>query len=447
MPTARSHSFRPFPALLGLLLAVAAAFAQTPVRDYSFTDATGEVLSKIKVATDAKNYDAAVAIIDGQLAKIPADSYDTALLYQVKTQTLLQKGDFPNVIEPLEKCLFLSDSKTPTYFEERVTKDLVYFLAQLYLQEAVQSKDKKRAAQLFEKADNTMARWISISPKTTAEAQLIYSQLLYNRAVLDTEHPDLAIMKRAMDQVDIGLHLSPHPKDTLYVLKLVCLQQLNRNAEAVEVLELLVKQKPDSSTYWQQLAALYLGAGNDLRAILSIERAQANGLMNSPKDNFNLIGMYFNLGHYEKASELLEKGLRGGTIENEQKNWELLALTYQQLERPFKGIETLKDATKAFPKSGQLEYMIGQAYYAIGKPEDALPHLKQAVAKGGLAKPHQVYSFMAYMSYELKKFDEALEAAQKAIATPDGAKDPQARNLLKGIQDIIKEREAKKSKM
>ncbi|MDI1320702.1 MAG: tetratricopeptide repeat protein [bacterium] len=448
MFNARSLSFRPLLVLLGaLLLAAAPAVAQQPPRDYSYTDATGEVLGKVKVAVDAKNYDGAVAIVDGQLAKVPADSYDAALLYQIKTQTLLQKGDFSRVIDPLEKGLALSDAKTPTYYEERATRDLVYFLAQLYLQEAVQTKDKKLAALLFEKADNTMARYLKINPKTTPEAQMIYSQLLYNRAVLDPDHADLAIMKRAMDQVDIGLKLSSHPKDTFYVLKLVCLQQLNRNPEAVEILELLVKQKPDSSTYWQQLAALYLGAGNDLRAILSIERAQSHGLMTSPKDNFNLIGIYFNIGQYEKASELLEKGLHAGSIENEQKNWELLALTYQQLERPFKGIETLKDATKAFPKSGQLEYMIGQAYYALGKPEDALPHLKTAVAKGGLTKPHQVYSFMAYMAYELKKFDEALEAAQKSVDTPEGAKDPQAKNLLKGIQDIMKERQAKKSKM
>jgi tetratricopeptide (TPR) repeat protein len=429
-----------------LLLALT-ALADPPVRDYAPSDATGEVLPKYKAAVEAKNYDAAIAILDDQLTKVPADSYDAALLYQIKTQTLLQKGDFNAVIDPLEKGLALSDSKTPTYYEERATRDLVFFLAQLYLQEAVQTKDKARAMVMFDKADRTMARWLKITPKTTAEAELIYSQLLYNRAVLNPEHADPVLLQRALDQVDIGLHLSTHPKDTFYVLKLVCLQQLNRNPEATEILELLVKQKPDSATYWQQLAALYLGAGNDIRAILSIERAQSHGLMNTPKDNFNLIGIYFNLGQYEKASELLENGLKHGTIENEQKNWELLALTYQQLERPFKGIETLKEAAKFFPKSGQLEYLIGQAYYAVGKPEDALPHLQAAVAKGGLTKPHQVFNFMAYIAYELKKFDIALEAAQNAVATPEGSKDVQTKNLLKGIQDIIKEREAKKSKL
>lgn len=433
---------------LGATLLAAVAFAQqpaAPVRDYSPSDGTSELLPKYKAAVDAKNYDAALALLEAQMAKVAADSYDAALLLQIKTQTLLQKGDFAHVIEPIEKGLALSDSKTPTYYDERTTREFLFFLAQLYLQEAVQSKQPAVATQLYEKADSTMGRWLKLNPKSNADAQLIYAQLLYNRAVQNPDHPDLPTLKRCLEQVEIGLHLSVHPKDILYVLKLVCLQQLNRNAEAVEILELLVKQKPESANYWQQLAALYLGAGQDLRAIISIERAQAHGLMMAPKDNFNLIGIYFNIGQYEKAAELLESGLHSGRIENELKNWELLALAYNQLERPYKAIESLKDAAKAFPKSGQIEFMIAQAYHTQDKPDDALPHLQAAVAKGGLSKPHSVYLFLAYVAYELKKFDIALDAAKQAAATPEGAKDGQ--NMIKAIEEILKDREAKKNKM
>ena len=438
---------RTLTAVLGASLLALAARAQAPVRDYSPSDTTSDALPKYKAAVDAKNYEAALAILDAQLAKVPADSYDAALLYQIKVQTLMQKGDFSAVVEPLEKGLALSDSKTPTYYEDRATKDLLFFLTSLYLQEAVQSKTPAAASVLFAKADKTMIRWLKLTPKSNPDAQLIYAQLLYNWAVQNSEHPDLDLMKRALDQVEIGLELSTHPKDILYILKFVCLQQLNRNAEAVEILEFLVKMKPDSTTYWQQLAGLYLAGGQDLRAIISIERAQANGMMNAPKDHFNLVGLYFNMGHYEKAADLLEAGLRNGQIENEIKNWELLSGAYQQMERPYKSIETLKSAAKVFPKAGQLDFMIAQAYNSLEKPEDCLIYLQSAIAKGGLAKPHQVYGFLAYIGYELKKFDIALDAAQKAVATPEGAKDTQAQNMLKAIKEIMQDREVKKSKM
>ena len=432
-------------ALLGASLMAAAACGQTPARDYAPSDETSELFPKLKTATEAKDYATAIAILDAQLAKVPADSYDAALLLQMKTQTLLQKGDFSASIIPLEKGLALSDSKTPTYYEERATRELVYFLASLYLQEAVQSKNPQVAATYYSKGDKAMGRWIKLVPKSTPEAQLIYAQLLYNWAVQDQEKVNKELIKRALDQVEIGLHLSTHPRDTLYIFKMACLQQLERSEELTEVLELIVKLKPESSTYWQQLAGYYLQSGKDLRAIVTMERAQSYGLMSTPKDNYNLIGIYFNLGQYEKAAELLDAGLKSGKVDNEIKNWELLALAYQQLERPFKGIEALKDATKAFPKSGQLEFMIAQAYHTLDKPEDALPHLQAAIAKGDLAKPHQVYLFLAFIGYELKKYDIALDAAKHAAEFPEGAKD--GKNMIKAIDDIMKEREAKKNKM
>jgi len=444
-------SLKPSRTLLALLsaflLAAATAAETAPERNYSVSDPTGEALAKYKTTLEAnggKNFEPALAILDAQIAKAEAGSYDLALLYQIKAQTLLQKGDFSKSIEPLEKGLALSDAKTPTYFEDRVVKDLVYFLAQLYFQEAVQSKNASLTASYFDKADKYMVRWTQSTKKSTAEAQIFYTQLLYSRAVQNADHPDVDMIKRALEQIEKGLQLTSRPKDNMYVLKLVCLQQLNRNAEAAEILELLVKQKPDSSTYWQQLVALYLSTEQNVRAILAYERAQANGHMNAPKDNYNLVGIYFNLGQYEKSAELLEAGLKNGRLENEMKNYELLAFSYQQLERPLKGIEALKQATKVYPKSGQIEFMIAQAYFGLDQPEAALPHAQAAVAKGGLNKPHQVYLFLAYIGYQIKKFDVALEAAKQAATFPEGAKE--GSSMVRAIEDIIKEREAKKNK-
>jgi tetratricopeptide (TPR) repeat protein len=430
--------------LASVLLAVAAPAQSKPARDYSFSDATGEALAKYKTTLDAKNYDGAVAILDAQIAKSAEGSYDLAMLYQFKAQTLLQKGDFSKSVEPLERGLMLSDTKSPTYFDEKTSHGLVYFLAQLYFQEAVQTKDPAVAKRSFDKAEMYVTRWAKETKKPTFDEQHFYASLLYTRAVQNPEKPDLDLVKRALEQVEIGLHSATRPKDVMYLLKFVCLQQLNRNVEATEVLEYLVKQKPDSATYWQQLAALYLSAEQPVRAILAFERAQANGLMNSPKDNFNLVGIYFNIGQYEKAAELLEAGLRNGKIENDVKNWETLAYSYQQLERPLKGIEALKEATKIYPKSGQLEFMIAQAYQGLDQPANALPYAQAAIAKGGLTKPYQVYLFLAYVAYETKKYDIALESANKAATFPEGAKD--GKNMAKAIEDLMREREEKKNK-
>jgi tetratricopeptide (TPR) repeat protein len=418
--------------------------AQEVQREYTLQDDTSENLPKFKTALDAKNYTEALNVINSLIAKVPADSYDMAYLLQLKMQIFLQQGDFSKSIEPMERSLALSESKTPTYFEERITRELYYYLVQLYFQEATQTKNSSLAASYFDKAEKAMVSWLKITPKTNADAQLIYAQLLFSKAMLNAEKPDPALLKKALEQVEIGLHLVSRPKDTFYVLKLVCLQNLDRNAEAAELLELLVQQKPNSSTYWQQLAAMYLNLGQEVRAVVTIERAQANGFMNTPKDHFNLVGIYFNIQQYEKAAELLETGLSNGNIENDPKNWELLALSYQQLQRPLKAVEALKQGVKAFPESGQLEFQIAQIYTSIDKPREAMAHIQAAIKKGNLTKPYQAHLSLAYTAYSLKEYDVALAAALKAKEYPEGAKDGES--MERALRDIIADREAKKNK-
>lgn len=433
--------------LAALVLASGALAQEQPERTYSLSESVSEALgSGYKAAADAKNFDAALTVLDAQLAKVTdKTSYDAAVLLQIKAQTHLQKNEYTKSIEPLEQCLQLSDSHTPTYFDERITQDQVFYLAQLYFQEATTTKNATLIAGYYDKSEKYMSRWVKNAKKPTADALNFYSSLLYNRAIQDADHPDLPTIGRALGIVDQALHLTAHPKDNFYVLKLVCLQQLNRNAEATELLELLVKQKPENKTYWTQLAALYLNQTQDIRAIVTIERAQAYGFMNSPKDNFNLVGIHFNLGQYSRAAELLEKGLKSGGIENDQKNWELLAYSYQQLNRDLKAVEILKEATKVFPKDGQLEYQIAQNYYGMEKLPEALVHIQSCVAKGGGHKPHQSYLFLAYIAFELKKFDVALGAAKKAVTYADGAKE--GKRMLSAIEDAIKDREAKLNKL
>lgn len=455
-----SPLFRPaFAVALAATLFAAVATAQQPARNYNLTDKTSEEMGKLQplMGGENPNWVGALAVVDAQIGKVEPSSYDMAVLQQIKAQILLRKNELSKAIEPLERCVTLSDAHTPTYFEPRVTQELIYYLSQLYYQEASVSKNPALTTQYFDKAENYMNRWVKSTPKPTQDALLFYASLLYNRATQDDKAVDTKRLNAALDQVDRALRLSTRPRDSFYVLRLACLQQLGRNRESIEILELLVKQKPENKVYWQQLAALYLSIGQDdkteshiakeftIRAIATIERAQSHGTMNEPKDNFNLVGIYFNIGQYEKAAELLEKGLVDGSIDNEQKNWELLSYSYQQLRREFKAIDALERAAKQFPKSGQIHYQIGQAYYSLEKPKEALTHLRLAVQKGNLGRPHQAYLFLAYIAFEMKEFEEALAASNKALEYPEGQNE--GKRMKTAIEDAMKDRENKLKNM
>jgi tetratricopeptide (TPR) repeat protein len=217
-------------------------------------------------------------------------------------------------------------------------------------------------------------------------------------------------------------------------------------------LEYLVKQTPTKKDYWGQLEGVYLNLAAqekderkareyNIRAILAIERAQSLGYLKTPKDNFTLYGIYFNIGQFGRGTEILHAGLRDGSIENEIKNWEMLAYSYQQVDRPLQAIDALKEGSKKFPNSGQLDYSAAQIYYSINKPEESFKALENAVKKGHFEKPGAVYSFLGYVCWELGKFNEALDAIKKAQATPDGQKDQQLPKLRQAVEDAIRDRE------
>ena len=410
---------------------------------------------KMKPLLDAKNWDGAMAVIDSVLVGLDPNGYDTAFLSDIKAKIFLQKNDYASAIAPMETTLRLADANK-NFFDKKTILDVVYFLAQIYYQEGTSSKDPTVQKNYFNKSSAYIKRWLQTTPKKNQEASLFYASILYNQAVVNPDKVDLDLIKRVQTEVKEGLLTSLKPKEGFYVLLLASLQQIGDLAGSAEVLEQMVKVKPDNRTYWLQLLATYLNLGGGTekdeqksresfaRAINTMERAQALGLMQTTKDNYNLVTMYYNAGQFGRATDLLYSGLKSGAIESDLKNWQLLAYSYQQIGRDAQAIAVLKEAGTAFP-TGQIEFQIGQIYSQMdNRTAEAYAYYSKAVEKGGLEKPHSAYMFLAYTAFELEKFDEALAAINQTIGSPDGQKDAQAPRLKQAIEDAVKEREATK---
>jgi Tfp pilus assembly protein PilF len=144
------------------------------------------------------------------------------------------------------------------------------------------------------------------------------------------------------------------------------------------------------------------------------------------------------------AADLLHKGLQNGDIENELPNWLLLAASYQQINQDFTAVEVLKEAADKFPKNGELDFRIAQIYQGLDDNANAYKFGMTAIDKGNLVKPSQTYLFLAYVSYELSKWDEAKAAIDKSIELA-GKSDHQANGLKAAIEEAIKERDVKKA--
>jgi len=407
-------------------------------------------LGKIQPLIDGQNWGGVVELMQSILRYAAPNSFDQALANDILSKAYLQLGDYAASLPPLESAY--NSAVTNGFFDERSQLERLYLLAQIYYQEAATIKVPAAQAQLFTKALGYIEKWINSQKSPSEDGRMFYISLLYNQAILDPQSIDMGFLKKAQEQCREALQAELAPKEGLYLILLATLQQEGDLARTIEVLELLAKQYPAKQTYWQQLFATYSNLSAEakrpeeaesynLRAIVTLERAQALGFMNTPKDNYNLVGIYFNIGQFGKATELLHAGLRSGSIEPDIKKWELLAYSFLQVNRELTAIEVLKEAIQQFPESGQLDNQIAQIYYSLNQSEESYRYLNSALAKGGLDNVGAVHYFKAYICFELHKLDEALIAINLA-AELQRTENAQLPGLRQAIQDAITAREA-----
>jgi tetratricopeptide (TPR) repeat protein len=427
------------------------------------SDATSEKLQDLKALEDANKTDEASALVDSLLATVDPKSFDRAVLSRIKATYLFRKNDVTSrfaAIEPLQTALNLSD--TYGFFEAKDAQQLRFYVTNLCFERGSTSKDPAAQRADFDTARTLIEKWLEVAttdptarpaPSPAADslenAEMFYAQLLYTMAQMDPKHVDLDLIKLTLAETEKALESTPRPNDNLYVLHLATLQQLGRYADAADVLEFILKSKPDNKSYWQQLTAFYASLASDaekakdqkkafeynLRAILTIERAHKYGALNKPQDNFELFSLYFNIGQYQQGAELLENGLHDGSISSSQKNWMLLADAYQQMHKELKAVGVLHETAELFPQSGQFNFVAAQILYGMDKTTDALADIQACVSKGGGDQPAQAWLFYAYLAIELQKFDLAGQAVESAAKYPHSAADDKT---IASLRDAVK---------
>lgn len=430
---------------------VTIASAQAPQQPPSLSEKTSTEFQKLKPLQDAKNWDGMIALLEGLLPSVGATSYDFAYVQDMRARLLAGKDQWSKAVETMEAALKLSD--TYKYFDKNKTLEILLFLAQVSYQEATTVKVPETQRAYLAKASTYFQRWLRDTPKATPEISAFYATILLQQAVSDPKNVDQALLKQARSEVDKLFLTSIRPKEQLYFLQLAILQQESDTARSAEMLELIVKQYPTKKDYWPQLWATYLNLANDkdesksrtnfIRAINTVERAQAQGFMNTPKDNFNLVSLYLQVNQLGKATDLLYEGLKKGAIENDPKNWLYLGYYYVQLNREKQAIAALKEGAQLFPKNGQFDLQIGEIHRQNEKMKDARHHYREALRKGSLDKEYAVHTLLANVSYELEDFDDAMKAIVAAESFKDlASKDSYLPRLKDAIKAAIAEREA-----
>ncbi len=421
---------------------------------HSVSEKTSEAFGKLKPLQEASNWNGMLQVLEA--TPFVPGSYDEALILDMKAKLYATTNQYTKAITPWERAVELSDQHA--YFGDKALLEIIFFLGQLFAQEASSTKDPKVQQQYFAKALIYFKRFMDKTPKPTPEAVSTYAMILYYKAVADPNNVDQALLNEARAVINRGLTSSVKPKESFYQLLLTLQQQQNDIVGASEILELLLKTTPAKKDYWAMLMAMYLQLSDKakdkpttesydylVRAIVTMERAQALGFMTAPKENMTLVSLYLMANQFTKGTELLYNGMKKGTIENEAHNWRILGRYYQEANMYTQAIAVLKEATGLFPKNGELEVQIAQLSLQMEKTRDAFEHATAAIAKGNFegTKPYSIHYLIAYTAYELGEIDAANAAITACEKFEEHKKDTQFPRLRDVVREAIAEREAK----
>ena len=360
-----------------------------------------------EATTPNPNYPELIKKVDSLIQTLKLTGYDFAYINQLKANLYIKSGQNLLAIKPIE------DSLVGDYFPKEALNGMNLAMAQLYMQDAGTTADEKHREKRLAQTRARLDQWFATnkepllgSPEMPAysDALSLYANCLYF----------LKEYKASYEQSKKLVRLSVEPNDQAWILLFAAQQESGDNAAAAETFELFVQKFPKKKDIWLQLTQAYLSSDQPLRAILTYQRAQSNGFMNSPADYMNIFGLYYRLEEYSRAAELLEGWIKTGKVEDTEDNWDLVGACFSNLRREDRVRAVFEGARKRF-KTGNLDFQLAQFLWYDGKYKEGLEAAELAWKKAGLKRPGRVALFLATANFEQRDFKRAAMFLKTAI--------------------------------
>lgn len=355
-----------------------------------------ERLSRAQKALEEEKTGAALAALDEMKGRAERlNEHERAMMWQTYGYVQSAGENYTAAAASFEKAL--AEGGLP----EQAVENTRYNLAQLY----VMSEQYDRAVEQFR-------LWFETAENPRPEAHFMFAM-----AYLRAERP-----REALAQAKQAVAKSQAPQESWLQLLLSLHLELDQYREALPVLQQLVDRFPKKS-YWLQLAAVHSELGQHKQALGVMELAYEQGYLTTHRELVNLAQLYlYNEIPYE-AAKVLEKGMVSGTVETNAESWKLLADSLLLARERKSAAEPLERAAQ-LSGDGNLFFRLAQIEINAQRWPAAVTALEQALAKGGLEDPGNVYLLLGVANVSEGRSTEArraFESARKYEKTKEAA--------------------------
>lgn len=349
----------------------------------------------------------AVRILMDLLDSKGLNSYEAAQIWNTLAFAYYTLEDMPRTINAYEQVL---NQGTIT---EALELSSLRALFQLYYSE-----------EQYRKSIEYINRWQALKETPDANVTFIKATAYYQLGDYRES------LKQALLVEEITVAQEKTMRENWYYLQVVLYNELNDVDNVIRVLETLVVKFPKKQ-YWMHLAGMYSEKNWDDKSLSAYYAAYTQGFLKKETEVVMMAQRLLGAEVPYEAAMILEKGIKDGIVEENEKNLKLLATAYTLSQETSEAIDAWRDATR-YAEDGELFYRLAQALAQNDRHKEAVEAYADAERKGDLDKPADVAFWKAISLMQLERWDEATQAFRSAMRQ-DEDKEAQARQYIRYI--------------
>ncbi|MDX1561829.1 MAG: hypothetical protein R3305_02840 [Gammaproteobacteria bacterium] len=362
-------------------------------------------LAEAQVCAEADDPECAIEILNQVLSRNrDLNTYETAQVHNIFAYVYFDVDRFDDAISSYETILSLPREDLP----DGIIQSTMRNLATLYLQ-----VDRLRdGLDLF-------LQWMDL-PTTTPSSQDYY--------ILATVYYQLEEFEQGIPAIEQAIALARERgefgDEAWFQLLYVFYFELGNVPKVIETLTILVENFTKRD-HMVALAGQYSQRdqpGDQERTLTLFDAAYEQGWLERGSDLVTLANMHLQAGAPFRAAKIIEAGLEEGAIEENERNYNLLAQAWQLAKEDELAIPALITASR-LSDSGQIDSQLAQSYMVLARWEDCVEAARAGLERGGVSRPDYTNIMLGRCLVNLKRYDEALEAFRTAARDERSTRD------------------------
>ena len=298
---------------------------------------TFERLTAAQEAIELKDYIKAETELRKGLEDQKTNEYEKASIWMTFAYLYAEQENYLASVQAFQNAINLSDPDRGIGLPLGQVLSTKYNIGQLYM-----------VLERYRDAVQILEEW-------RREVETVNGNAL---VLLGNAYFQLEQYRTAIPLVIEAIDIDPEPRESWYQLLLAGYLEIEDYVNGADLLEIMVDLFSTKKNYFMQLSALYGELGKDQDSFAVLVMADEQGFITEESELVRLARMYMYNETPYKATEIMRRGFKSGTVKRTPEHLEILANAYFNSREFNDAIPPLKEAANRSEK-GQLSYRLG----------------------------------------------------------------------------------------